>query len=64
MTSSNATRSGAIRRIPAVEQIDATRVACGVLHVDGKDSQVHQHPLRLGDINLPSVPQRAPAPGR
>jgi len=47
---------------PAVEQIDATRVACGVPHVDGKDSQVHKHPSWPGDINLPSAPQRAPAP--
>jgi hypothetical protein len=45
----------------AVEQIDATRVACGVPHVDGKDSQVHVHPSRPGDTNLPSPPQRAPA---
>jgi hypothetical protein len=29
---------------PAVKQIDATRVACGVPHVDGKDSQVHEDP--------------------
>src|ERR1035438_900700 len=48
----------------AVEQIEATRVACSVLHVDGKDSQAHEHPSRPGDINLPSAPQRALATGR
>jgi len=43
---------------PVVEQVEATRVACGVLHVDGKDSQVHEHPPWPGAVDLPHASGR------
>jgi hypothetical protein len=44
----------------AVEYIHAATVACGVPHVDGKDSQVYEHPSWPSAANLPSAPQPAP----